>query len=144
MAEPDQNGRGDESYLGFKVPRSLTRPLSNFATKFLDNLANNPVACIAVIFFGVHVGIAYYAVETVMPRAVRQIDDGYQEQASRFTDELTRQRDSFERMTDTAHGRAEKEREREREFLRDVQGWLKANGASLPLKQPNTASRDAG
>ena len=63
----------DGSTFGVRIPRGLMKPVTEFAAKFLGNMADNPVAVVLSIVLGLHVGAGYWIATEVLPQHVASI-----------------------------------------------------------------------
>lgn len=112
----------DSSTFGVRIPRGLMKPVTKFAAKFLGNMADNPVAVVLAGILALHLWCIHWAITVAIPQHLAQIDEGYQRQSDAFIDAGSR-----------AHEEFANEREREREWIRELKQMLKDRTAALML-----------
>ncbi len=112
----------DNSTFGVRIPRGLTQPVTDFVAKFLRNMADNPVAVVLSFMLALHLWCLHWAITVAVPQHLAQIDEGYQRQSNAFI-EAGRE----------AHVEFAAEREREREWIRELKQMLKDRTAALML-----------
>lgn len=112
----------DASTFGVRIPRGLMKPVTEFAAKFLGNMADNPVAVVLSIMLALHLWCLHWAITVAVPLHLAQIDEGYQRQGQAFIEAGER-----------AHTDFAAEREREREWIRELKQMLKDRTAALML-----------
>lgn len=122
----------DSSTFGFRVPRGLVKPVTDFVAKFLHNMADNPVAVVLSIVLGLHLYAFHFAATTIMPAHVASIEAGYQRQSISFIEAVAKMQAENAKAAEKAHGDFAKEWEREREFLREIKELLRDRTAFLP------------
>ena len=129
----------DGSTFGVRIPRGLTKPITDFVAKFLHNMADNPVAVVLCAVLGLHVwgvvwGVMWFANE-VMPAHVASIEAGYQRQSVQFIEAVAKMQATNNEAAAKAHADFAKEWEREREFLREIKEMLRDKTAFLPADE---------
>lgn len=125
----------DSSTFGVRIPRGLTKPVTDFVAKFLYNMADNPVAVVLSIVLGLHVWAGYWIATEVLPQHVSSIEAGYQRQSVQFIEAVAKMQTANNEAAAKAHADFAKEWEREREFLREIKEMLRDKMAMLPADE---------
>lgn len=120
---------GDESAFGLRVPKSFVKPVTGFVGKMLDWLGSNPAVVILLALIGV-TGWGFYVsggyiLHQAIPQHIREINEGYKEQADRFIEANRQTREDFARDLKTVTEQFAKDRERDREMFREIRELLR-------------------